>query len=855
MKSEKHPSPPQQVLYPYALDHKPGFFLGWFFYRLFKKVRADDVMRERLKQMHKEGTVIYSIKYRGKLDYLMYHYNFRIKRLPYPKLAFDLNISLLLPVARFLQIFVSQLSTLIRTRRIPDPYESGFYRSAVLQGTTSLLFLIDPKGFMDRFLRFGKERIQFLLETQKQTERPIFLVPLLALYTKTPEKDRSPFYSILFGFKDHPGTLRKIIVFFRHHREVIIDFGQPLNLKDVLDAQPADRPLQETATEIRTRLIEDIDNQKRVALGPIMKSKQQFKEVVLEDPGLTEKIKSAASGNESTLRRLRRKAGKDFDEIAADYNITYIQILHMGLQWLWKRLFEEIDVDTAALAKVREWARKGTLIFIPSHKSHIDYLVLNYFLYEHHLHIPRVAAGRNLAFWPVGHIFRKCGAFFIRRSFRQEKVYVEVFNRYIKALLEDGHPIEFFIEGGRSRNGKLVFPKTGFLSILLQAHQEGYCKDLIFVPASIAYDRVLEEKSYLRELTGAAKEQESFGQVIRARQFLGRKYGKVYIRFAAPFSLNEYLAGRSLSPVESRHALALHLVQSINAVTPATPLSLVSTAVLSNHRRGFLLSELEETTKTLLRFLRQRGTPLAPSLSDAHKAVTETVSLLLDWKVVDSLQDSDGVEETFYYVDEEKKVQLEYYKNSIIHCLIPHAFLAISLLAAKAEKVSAKALEEDYAILKHLFKNEFVFDEEEASRRKVLSMLDDFVEEGYLSGAEAEGTYRVTKLGYEKLPIWAGLAKTFVESYWIAVKSLSTKGRAGAKREDSLRHMSYLGKRLYRSGAVDHIGALSPLNFRNALAFLQKELPQSRPPGTEGSTNREKLLQLGHRLYELSHYG
>ena len=205
------------------------------------------------------------------------------------------------------------------------------------------------------------------------------------------------------------------------------------------------------------------------------------------------------------------------------------------------------------------------------------------------MHIPRIAAGKNLAFWPMGYIFRKCGAFFIRRSFTGARLYSEVFVRYIKALLEEGHPIEFFIEGGRSRNGKLVLPKTGLLTILLQAYEEGFCDDLIFVPISIIYDRIIEEKSYLKEIGGDEKKQESLQQLITARRFLKRRYGKIYIRFNHPFSLSEYLSNRQQADKESHLKLAYHLIQSINAVSLVTPLSLVATAILANHRRGFLV--------------------------------------------------------------------------------------------------------------------------------------------------------------------------------------------------------------------------------------------------------------------------
>lgn len=525
----------EKTSYPYVLDHKPGFFLNWFLYRLFKRVNLSENMKQDLKQMHREGTVVYAIKYRGQLDYLLYHYNFRSKRLPYPKIAFDLNISMLLPFTRFVKVILSRLSSLFRYGRLPNPYHSGFYKKAIQQGTTSLIFLVDPKGFIRQFIHAEKDHLQFLLETQKDMDRPIFIVPQLVLYKKTPERDYSSLTDIFFGFRDHPGVIRKIVLFFRHNRRAFIDFGRPLDLKAYLQNQPHSRPLHDMAAEIKNMLIESVDKQKRVILGPIMKSRQQIKELVLMDERVSEKIKNMASGNEKRLRQLRKKAEEYFEEIAADYNMAYIQTFIWALNWFWKKIFEGVDVDMAGLAKVREWARRGTLIYVPSHKSHIDYLILNYVLYNYHMHTPRVTAGKNLAFWPMGQIFRKCGAFFIRRSFKGEKLYTEVFDRYIKSLLEEEHPIEFFIEGGRSRNGKLMLPKTGFLSILVQAYHGGFCNDLIFVPTSIIYDRIIEEKSYMKELGGGIKEKENFMQMIKARRFLKKRYGKIYIRFSHPF--------------------------------------------------------------------------------------------------------------------------------------------------------------------------------------------------------------------------------------------------------------------------------------------------------------------------------
>ncbi len=845
----------KKPLYPYVLDHKPGFFLGWFLYRLFKRASIEENMIKDLKQMHKQGTVVYAIKYRGQLDYLLCHYNFRRRRLPYPKIAFDFNISMLLPFSQFLRVTFSQLSHLFKNWHFPNAYKSGFFRSAILRGNTSLIFLVDPKGFLRHFVRAEHDHISFLLETQMEMERPIFIVPQLILYKKTPEKDHTGWTNIFFGYRDNPGVIRKTVLFFRYNRRAFIDFGRPLDLKGYLNGQPALRPLNDMALEVKQMLIESIDQQKRVILGPIAKSRQQVKELVLMDPVIRQKIEKKAAGNSKRLRQIRREAGAYFDEIAADFNIAYIRTGHFVVSWLFKKMFEGVDIDPTELARVRQWARKGPVIYVPTHKSHIDYLMLDKVLFEHHMHIPRIAAGKNLAFWPMGHLFRKCGAFFIRRSFAGARLYAAVFVKYIKVLLEEGYPIGVFIEGGRSRNGKLVLPKTGFINMLLESYYEGVCKDLVFVPVSIIYDKIIEEESYLKEIGGATKEQEGFKQLIKTRRFLKARYGKVYIRFDHPFSLRDYLSRTQGADRETHVRLAFHLIRALNAVSLVTPLSLVAMAILTNHRKGFLLSELLDTIETLMDFLKDYDVPMADTLSDPPRAAQETLSLLIRWKVLDLLEDADAEEEVFYYVDEERKLDLEYYKNSIIHFFIPHAFVAVSLLTGAEEVKTQPSVFSDYAFLKDLFKSEFVFDDEERPEEKVASVIEYFVSSAFLRPSEQNGGYRITKLGFDKLPIWAALAKTFLESYWIAAKSMAQAKSKGSKRGDILKNMDYLGKRFHKSGLIDHVGALSRLNYKNAMIFINENvLTSSKNTGEDPTQALLRLSRLGQRLYELSHY-
>jgi glycerol-3-phosphate O-acyltransferase len=844
----------EKPFYSFALEHKPGFLLGYLLYRLFKQVRYEESMTEDLRLMNREGTVVYAIKYRGALDYLLSHYRFRMARLPYPRIGFDLNMSLVLPLGQVLRIVRTQLSHLVTKGELPNPYGDGFLRESLSKGTTALLCLVDPKGFTRQFIHSGQDRIAFLLETQREVDRPIFIVPQLVVYHKAPEKEFSGFRDIFFGYHENPGAIRKIALFFRHHRGAFVDFGRPLDLKAYLKTQSRGRSLSEMAAEIRQILIDGIDVQKRVILGPIMKSRQQVKETVLTDATVQRAIETTASKEKKKLKAIKRRAQEYFNEIAADYNGAYVEFFNITLSWLWKRVFDGIDVHAPELTRVREAARKGALIYVPSHKSHIDYLVLNYILYQHQMHVPRIAAGKNLAFWPMGHVFRKSGAFFIRRTFRGMRLYSTVFSRYIKALIEEGHPLEFFIEGGRSRSGKLILPKIGFLSILIKAFQEGYAKDLIFVPASISYDRILEEKSYLKEVGGGEKEKENFVQILKARHFLNKRFGKIYIRMGTPLSLSEYLSQCNAKGSEVHRHLALTLIRSINRVTLVTPLAVVATAILAGHRRGFHLQEIEDTAGLLLSFLRHRGAPLATSFDDFERTIEETLTLLINWKVVSFLEDVEG-EERFYYVDEEKKGELEYYKNTIIHYFILPAFVAVSLLSGSEEVRPAEKILEDYAFLKGLFRYEFVYEETGDPVKDLDAAVRYFLDAAMIVRQGLDGGFALTRLGFEALPIWAALAKTFMESYWIVLRVMLRQESKVKKAGDPFKTMAHLGLRYQKMGLVDHVEAISRLNFQNAVRALGDHVHEAqKASGGDPAAASDILSELGQRLYDLAHF-
>ena len=139
-----------------------------------------------------------------------------------------------------------------------------------------------------------------------------------------------------------------------------------------------------------------------------------------------------------------------------------IRALTFLLNWFWNRIYEGIEL--AGIDKVNAVSRTHSLIYVPCHRSHVDYLLLSFLLFHKGLMIPHIAAGDNLNIPILGRILRQGGAFFMRRSFSGDELYSQVFKEYLYQTCNRGHSIEFFPEGGRSRTGRLLSPKLGSVS-------------------------------------------------------------------------------------------------------------------------------------------------------------------------------------------------------------------------------------------------------------------------------------------------------------------------------------------------------------------------------------------------------
>ena len=278
---------------------------------------------------------------------------------------------------------------------------------------------------------------------------------------------------------------------------------------------------------------------------------------------------------------------------------------------IFNRIYDGIIVDQRGLARVAEASRKGPVVFVPCHRSHVDYLALSHTLWRYSLVPPHIAAGINLSFFPMGYIFRRSGAFFMRRTFRGNPLYAAVFKHYIFELLKMGVNTEFFIEGTRTRTGKLLMPKYGMVKMIVEAWQSGACEDVQFVPVSIDYERIIEASSYQRELAGAEKKKEDLGALLKTTGVLRSKFGDSISNLGRCYHSSITLSVNNspktpvpqINGIRKFHDWDLRFSDASPMFVPLHQLRLFPSVLLSHHGRGIGLSKLVELGTELIEFL------------------------------------------------------------------------------------------------------------------------------------------------------------------------------------------------------------------------------------------------------------
>lgn len=709
-------------------------------------------------------------------------------------------------------------------RRSSHPYVDDVeYLKRVVQNDDPLVFsLLSERLFRKRFLGIKADTLQALVEIQAGMDEPILLMPQIMFWNNNPEKTRTLMTSKATGDKN---IWMAILTSLKSVTPPFIRIGQPVNIKELM-AQWGSDDTENVARKLRAHLLEGYHLEKRSVLGPVLKSQQEMIERVLYHQNVMSTINEIHEKDGRSVKRLRRQAYRYYREIAADFSIMYIKFFDRALDYIFSKIFDGIHVDTEDFRRIRDASQKAPLIIVPSHKSHIDYLVVSSQFYKHKLIPPHIVAGANLTFFPMGHIFRRSGAFFMRRSFKGLPLYAAVFRQYIKMLVNEGYSIEFFIEGGRTRTGKLVAPKMGVLKYLMDAVDEGYNKDLVFVPASISYDRIMEETSYHKEFKGKEKKTESTSGFMKSRKLLKRKYGRVYLNFGEPVSYTEMLK-QCNNEEDKTSFLGYEIVRRINRVGQVTPFALTTAAILISSTKGFSRQVLRENIERLLHYLKYIDAPLSGSLrsDDNLDDIIEYVlsSYKEDSIVVDLAEGGDDpahlTVEGIYSLNEDDRGRINFYMNSMIHFLLPVSYTALALLSHKG-KGSTSALEKRVRALKEFYSEEFIYSD-------LLTRCDEavdhsiqyFASEGLVE--KSDNGIKIQENGRDTLVQLGRVIQDYLESYLIVIETLLEEAPSGMNHKDLTMAIRKKGIAMYHLGDVKLAESLSMMYYNNALKHVE----------------------------------
>ena len=821
----------KNAFYAECLYEQDNFPLYWLVEKVLSKVQLADQYVEQLKNLANTGVVVYALKQKSQLNSLIIRELSARKGIPRPVYSHNVNMIFWQPFSNALKVIKSFLSHLVFKRTILSPNKNNYLKN-IVQGRQSAIIHLGGSEFIED--EYADAAIMQLLDAQKDLDLPIYIVPQLITYGRRREKEDENLVNILFGQSDHTSALQRIITFLRYANKAIVISAEAINLSEFMTENKNLYP-GEMMQRLRGELLDRIDDEKATIVGPALKSRDELIGMVLNDRDLIRYMESMAAGGKTSYPRILKETRKYLHEIASNYNEMFIEIWDKVLTWLWNNIYDGVVVDQEGMVKIRNISKKMPFVIIPCHRSHIDYLLLAYVFYKHNMQLPFIAAGTNMSFFPMGYIFRRSGAFFMRRSFKGNPLYGEVFAKYLKVLLREGLPLEFFIEGGRSRTGKMIMPKYGLLSMIIQAYQEGACDDLALIPVYIGYDRVIEEKSYLKELGGAPKEKEKTTDLIKSSKVLRKRYGRVYVNIGEPLQMKSYLTSQekkyedmTLADRQSLYRkIGDEIVLEISKVSVVTPYALISAGLLSHDRRGMSNNDLMNVLNSFYDYLAYRQIRLAVTLANRRKAIRDALSLFDQSGLISRMgtedEGEDEFEEIVYSLEDDKRMNLEYYKNNILHYFLPVSFVATSILSNNNDMIALTQIMEDYRFFKKLFFHEFIFDDKKDDLDEVNNILTYLHNRGMIVGEERneQAWIEVKGKGRTHLTPFAGLISNYIESCWVVIRGCSYLYKEPLPEKDLIKKIQGLGAKMYRKGEIRRAEALSQSNFENALRFLQ----------------------------------
>lgn len=795
-----------------------------------RRVFGDVVMNERavkkIRELSQSGTVVYVLRYRSLVDYFLVNVVLRREGLPLPVFANGVSASPFAPLrvlaqrAREKIVGWSLISKDLKRMQAHD-----YCARAVADGKPVLIFMrgrrsgsIFRRGMRrQRGSRVGSDYLREIVHGQWNSKGSDekYIVPLALFRGHSFRRRETGLSAVVYSVQDVPSDSRKFVAYWWNRMDLFITVGKELGISDFMSRYHADS--EERLVRRLSRAVQIfLQREERVVLGPALQPKRKIKAMVLENEEMAAGIRRLAEENHVSVSKLRKEADGYFEEMAANFNGILFGILAYFFKKIWNRMFtglEPINFET-----VIEKVRHHPVVLVPCHRSHFDYLVITYLFHLNFVSPPHIFAGINMAFWPMGAFFRAAGAYFVRRTFSDNELYKLVFKQYLTFLIREGYTQEFFIEGGRSRTGKMLTPKLGMLSATINAYLGGVRRDLYLVPVAIHYGRIVEEESFQRELAGAEKQSESFLGLLRARQFLSQKYGNVYVSFGEPLSLDEalgenkqrFIEGAGVPEIEEEkrrfiQKIGFRILLGVNDATVAGATSISCTVLLGASHAGKRYEDFRQQANALAKLIAKQGIRETASLKRNVGDFRESLTFLGNSGLIEVLKRGNS---EVLVVPDGRRQTLDFYKNNLIHAFLLPSLVTFGLLAGDR----AEALVGKVEWWLNLFRFEFPLPEREQLPEMVEDLLEYYRSEGALEVDDA------IRSDHPLCLATVGVLENFKEAYWIVARTIVEEVTTEGLQEKPLLEEI---RRNYKTGLL--LGELlrpegaSLVTFRNAI--------------------------------------
>ena len=627
-------------------------------------------------------------------------------------------------------------------------------------------------------------------ELRADSVRDMLLVPTAVYWGRAPQKEGS-WLRLLFAENwALTSRARKFFAVLVNGRNVFVEFGEPISLRSMLDAAPA----QDQARRMTRILRGVLRRQRATRIGPDLSHRRTIVARVLRARAVRAVVAAEAREKHDKYRPGLLQARKYVFEIAANYSHAFVQIAEKLLGRVWNRVYDGVKFNHAGTLK--EVSEGNEVVYVPCHRSHMDYLLLSYVIYHQGYAIPHIAAGINLNIPVIGRLLRKGGAFFIRRTFAGNALYTVVFMKYLAAIMARGHSIEYFIEGGRSRTGRLLQPKTGMLSMTVRSFLRDPVRPVVFVPVYFGYERIVEANTYISELSGAPKKKESWLDLLLSLRVLRERFGTVHVNVGEPIRLNDLLESHLPKWREQRfdddtrspavnalvNELSVGIMRGINAAAAVTPINLLATVLLATPRGALPESALLRQLELYLKLL--RASPYSPRVTLTDATPAEIVIYGESLKILSRVPHKLG---DVVRMSDESAQLIAYYRNNVLHLfalpsLVACAFIGNSML--RTEDIQRLA----WRVYPYVASELFLRWREEELSRVVDGILAALAENGVLQPNEDRSAWMRpppdSPAALQLSMLAQGSIQT-IERYYLAI-SLLLKAGSGVMTQKAL---------------------------------------------------------------------